>query len=37
MTCTQYTKIQTRLIWIRIISQIQRMLVLVVAITALPS
>ena len=37
MTCKQYTKTQTRLIWIHIISQIQRMLALVVAFTALSS
>ena len=37
MTCTQYTKTQTRLIRIHIISRIQRMLALMVAYTALPS
>jgi len=37
MTCKQYTKTQTRLIQIHIISQIQRMFALVVAFTALPS
>jgi len=36
-TCTQYTKTQTRLIRIHIISWIQQMLALVVAFTALLS
>jgi len=37
MTCKQYTKTQTRLIRIHIISRIQRMLALVVDFPTLPS
>ena len=36
LTCTQYTKTQTRLVRIHIISRIQQMLILVVVFTTLP-